>query len=196
MENILFHPDRFGNEKLGFKFYPKTIGSQRTVIEASRESYFETRMMSGYWQHFCHCWVSCEGECEAYNLSHRSTDSTKGISRFLDFNPGVGKHFNKVTKREEEEDNDDEEEDEDHLNAGGSGKQGTCRMYEMRRKGLGQALRNWCVLEELDDRHLLNSVDEGELFGPMSSQGQAISLKESLDLFMESRVFQYSQNWI
>ena len=67
----------------------------------------------------------------------------------------------------------------------GSGKRGISKMYEMKRKGLGQALRNWCVIEELGDRHLLNSVDEGELFGPMSYQGKAVSLKESLDLFME-----------
>ena len=144
-------------------------------------------MISGYWEHFSHCWVSCEGEVEAYNLSHQSTDSTKGISRFLDLNPSVGKHFKTVARREEEEDEEEEKDNQDHVKAGGSGsgKRGISKMYEMKRKGLGQALRNWCVIEELGDRHLLNSVDEGELFGPMSYQGKAVSLKESLDLFME-----------
>ena len=71
------------------------------------------------------------------------------------------------------------------MKAGGSDKPRPSKMYQMKRKGLGQAMRNWCVVEELRERHLLDSVDEGELFGPKSDQGQAVSLKESLDLFME-----------
>ena len=54
--------------------------------------------MSLYWELFSHCWVSSEGKSEAYNMANRSTDSTKGISRFMDLNPAIGKHFDKVDK--------------------------------------------------------------------------------------------------
>ena len=53
-------------------------------------------------------------------MANRSTDSTKGISRFMDLNPAIGKHFDKVDKADRGDD--DVEEEEDQVKDGGSGK--------------------------------------------------------------------------
>lgn len=165
-ENVNYYPDRFGNDTVGYKFYPNSVQTQN-ITEASQESYFENSVLRGYWEEFCHGWLSCEGKCEAYNMAHSILETTKSIERFLTLNKAVGKHFDKVNpeaKNLEEEDSD--------VAAGRA-----TRMYQMKRKSLGQAIRNWCVVQELKERHLLSTVDGGELFGPILEDGRTIPFK-------------------
>jgi len=68
---------------------------------------------------------------------------------------------------------------------GGQEDEKASRMYDMKRKALGQGVRNWCVVQELGERKLLKTVEEGEFFGPMVEHGRTVPFKESLDHFME-----------
>ena len=147
------------------------------MVEASRESFFEREVIEGYWEEFSHAWMSSEGKAEAFNMSHRKRDSTRGITRFLIMNPSVGKHFDKVANEGDDGgDGDEDGEDQDRASS---------RMFEMKRKGLSAAVRNWCIVQELGERHLLDEVDHGELFGPKVEGDSMISFKESADNFME-----------
>ena len=156
-ENISYFPDRFGNTQRGFKFYPKYFHIK--LIEGTGESYFEKNVVSGYWEEFSHGWLTSETKCEAYNMSHIKTEHVKSIERFMAMNPSKGNHFNKVKVLDahESEDDDDDTQNED-------GK--VSRIFEMKRKALSNAQRHFCVLEELEERRLLNKVEDGELFGP------------------------------
>ena len=104
---------------------------------------------------------------------------TRAIQRFLLINSSVGKHFDKVETRGGERD----EEDSDVIDGRAT------KMFEMKRKALGQAVRNWCVVAELRERNLLSTADstlaEGEYFGPMLENGQVTPFKVSVDLFMD-----------
>ena len=89
----------------------------------------------------------------------------------------VGKHFDKVgNEGDDGGDGDEDGEDQDRASS---------RMFEMKRKGLSAAVRNWCIVQELGERHLLDVVDHGELFGPKVEGDGMISFKESADNFME-----------
>ena len=167
-ENVSYYPDRFGNDTVGYLFYPNSVQTPN-VTEASQESYFENTVLIGYWEEFSHGWLSSEGKCEAYNMAHRKLETTKAIQRFLLMNKSVGKHFDKVEVRVEGCD----EEEESDVTAGRA-----TRMFEMKRKALGQAVRNWCVVQELKERKLLTSVEGGEFFGPILENGKTTTFKE------------------
>ena len=167
-ETVSYYPDRFGNDTMGYKFYPKTVKT-RGLIEATQETFFENSVILGYWQEFSHGWLSSEGKCEAFNQSHKKTEMTKSIKRFLKYHKNIGKHFDKV------------EEDEDDPDPAGK----ASRMFEMKRKSLGQAVRNWCVVQELGERKMLNNIEDGEFFGPMVEGGRTVTFKKSIDYFME-----------
>ena len=154
-----YYPDRFGNDTMGYKFYPKTVKT-RGLIEATQETFFENSVILGYWQEFSHGWLSSEGKCEAFNQSHKKTEMTKSIKRFLKYHKNIGKHFDKV------------EEDEDDPDPAGK----ASRMFEMKRKSLGQAVRNWCVVQELGERKMLNNIEDGEFFGPMVEGGRTVTV--------------------
>lgn len=161
-EQVTYLPDRFGNASRGFKFYPKYLNVK--VVGASRESFFKKDVCSGYWEEFSHGWLSAETKAESYNMSFKDTENVARITKYLEFNPNQGSHFDKANKRgdkeqdgDEEDDNEDEEENYDHeenLKSDHMSKRKVSRIFEMKRKQLNQAVKIWCVLEELQDRGL------------------------------------------
>ena len=176
IENISYFPDRFGNTQRGFKFYPKYF--QIKIIEGTGESYFEKNVVSGYWEEFSHGWLTSETKCEAYNMSHNKTEHVKSIERFMAMNPSKGNHFNKVkvVEAQESEDDEDDTKIEDEK---------VSRIFEMKRKALSNAQRHFCVLEELEERKLLNKVEDGELFGPFGQGEDKVTFRQSVDELME-----------
>ena len=179
-ESVSYYPDRFGNDNVGYQFYPKSVKT-RGLTEASHESFFDNSVISGYWEEFSHGWLSSEGKCEAYNQSHKETEMTKSIKRFLIFHKNIGKHFDKAEAASVPNGGEEGQGEE----KGGQEDEKASRMYDMKRKALGQGVRNWCVVQELGERKLLKTVEEGEFFGPMVEYGRTVPFKESLDHFME-----------
>ena len=183
-ENITYYPDRFGNDNRGFKFYPKSY--KVNIVAASAESYFEKNVVSGYWEEFSHGWLSSETKCEAYNMSHKDTERVKNIERFLEMNPTTAKHFDKQDANNPafSDDNGDIEDDDENF-IGNKPENKVSRIFEMKRKALSQAVRNFCLTEELKDRKLLDSLDNGEVFGPKGDGAERVTFKESVDDLME-----------
>lgn len=191
-QDITYLPHKFGNNIRGFKFYPKQFRVK--VIGATSESFFKRDVCSGYWEEFSHGWLSAETKTEAYNMTFKGTENVASILRYFQMNPNQGGHFDKNDKRarSEEEDNEDEGKDEheddnmddDEVQNENENIEKVSRMHEMKRRKLSEALRVWCVMEELEDRNLLDKLENGELFGPKGEDEERISFKESLDDLM------------
>ena len=181
-ESITYHPDKFGNDTQGFQFYPKSYNVN--LVAATTESYFERNVVSGYWEEFSHGWLSAESKSEAYNMSHKDTEHVKSIEIFFNMNPMSGKHFDKKNISnvydddvDDVDDDDNEEIDEDEEKK----VKKVTRIFEMKRKALSQAVRNYCLIEELKDRKLLETIENTELFGPKGKGEERVTFKESVD---------------
>ena len=66
-----YHPDRFGNDKINWKYY-----------DASNEVFIEQSLVEYYLALLHHGWVSSEGKCEAYNELHRNKVNVQKVQRF------------------------------------------------------------------------------------------------------------------
>lgn len=167
--DVNYHPDMFGNSKLGMKFYPESRNV--SVTRGSSETYFDCLVVEGHFQELHHGWLSSESKAEAYNSTFRDTEKSKSIKSFFSLNPDKGVHFLQEKNQEdlfhadddkeinEESPKEDKEYQEyDEMEPGMMGntakKVKLSRIWEMKRKSLKQALYYQKIKEELKRRQL------------------------------------------
>ena len=102
LQDIYYHPDRFGNDKMGWQFYENVTFAN---IRASNEVFLDRSLVEYYLALLHHGWLSAEGKCEAYNELHRETENVWKMKKILEKNEKIGCHFN---QRINHNDNDDE----------------------------------------------------------------------------------------
>ena len=85
--------DKYGNTTTGWLLYKKY---DPQVIKASNEVFLDTDFVKSYSNNLCHVWMSMEGQAESYNQTWLGSKKVGFIKKFLDLNPAVGRHFDKM----------------------------------------------------------------------------------------------------
>lgn len=179
--DVHYHPDRYGNPDGGYRLYQAEYGV--SVIRGSNETYYSSILVKSHWAEKQHCWMSAEGKSEAYNETFRNTEGITNIQQFLLFNTKVGGHFKKLQKNVEEDDLCDYEVEKDE-NIGEQTSENTSRIWEMKRKNLSQAIINFGIDEELNERDLKISQTFGPKLSP-ENKSKRLTYRETVEDFMK-----------
>ena len=175
-QDIHYHPDRYGNDKMGWKFYGHL---EFRHVRASNEVFIEKDLVEDYLALLHHGWLSSEGKCEAYNELYRDSKQVHRIAEFLRKNNQVGHHFDQHMKCSSSD-----EVNQPHTDVGGVSDNKSCTftgMHELHRKSLTSAVYNHEIYNELTERGKISVT----LFGPMiSHQNVRISYKESVECLL------------
>ena len=171
LQDIYYHPDRFGNDKMGWKYYED---EKFVSVRASNEVFLDKSLVEYYLALLHHGWVSSEGKCEAYNELHRNTVNVQKMQKFLNKNDKIGRHFNQKINHS----------DDDNLNfvTESEGNSTFNGMHELHQKSLSSAVYNHEVFEELRERDKLAKIT----FGPkVNHEKVRISNKESMETILQ-----------
>ena len=170
LQDIYYHPDRYGNDKMGWKYYED---EKFVSIRASNEVFLDKSLVENYLALLHHGWVSSEGKCEAYNELHRDSVNVQKIQRFFNKNEKIGRHFNQKVNLSV---------DNPDFVTGIEGNSTFNGMHELHQKSLSSAVLNHEVFEELKERNKLEKIT----FGPKVNHDKIrISYKESLENVLE-----------
>ena len=180
-QDIYYHSDQYGNLKTGWLFYKK---HEQEYIRASNEVFLHKYLINTYSNNLCHAWMSMEGQAEAYNQTWLESESVQLLNLFLEKNPNIGKHFNqKISSVNLDEDlqlplNENSNEKEGLT----QGKSVFCGMAELHRKSLSQAIFNFWIFKELQERREVGKY----LFGPYykGDKEELVTYQESVEMFL------------
>ena len=157
-ENIIYHNDRYGNGKSGWKFYPTEL---QHYTKASSEVYISSRLIDSYMADLHHGFMSIECKAEAYNEMFRNSYQVKTVKSFLALNPKVGGHFKLKGKLSE----------------------GKTSMFALSNRALSTAVYTREVVSECLERKTLHE----EIFGPKYDSafpGGVVQFEDSLESVM------------
>ena len=180
-QDIYYHPERYGNYKVGWLFYETDVN----FVKASNEVYFEKLLVERSMASFMHGFMSMEAEAEAYNETFRGSEQVEQIKLFLNKNPNVGKHFEKKIKAKPAEDEYEApmSDDFNEKEAASKGLQVFSGMHEMHRKSLSAAFYNLSTLLELQERNLVGKYFFGPYHYEVDGMQKLLNYKESVDNF-------------
>lgn len=173
-KNVNYHRNRYGNETLGYIFYPNYNISH---IMASNEVWLDETLIREYTLNLCHGFMSMESQAEAYNQLHQNSDQVHIMKKFLAKNTSVGGHFNRADKKTDDIIDPDDENSEKSKE-----KEAISGMHELNRKSISLALNTLWVNEELRERKETHKV----LFGPKQTADGKMSYKETIEAYLVS----------
>ena len=180
-QDVYYHPERFGNYKVGWLFYESEVH----FVKASNEVYFEKLLVKRNMASFMHGFMSMEAEAEAYNETFRDSERVYQMKLFLSENPDVGKHFDKRIRAKIADDefeapmSDEFNEKEAALN----GMHVYTGMHEMHRKSAGAAFYNLSILSELQERNLVGKYFFGPYYQIVDGVKKLFNYRDSVNNF-------------